>query len=56
MDFGDDIETLYIHQNIDIISKKKIKYYEYQLTVLNTIFVITIYFNTFATIHTCFFS
>jgi hypothetical protein len=38
MDFGEDIETLYIKENIDIISKKKIKYYEYQLAVLNTFF------------------
>lgn len=39
IDFGDDIETLYIQESIDIISmKKEIKYYKYQLDVINNIF------------------
>lgn len=39
MDFGDDIETLYVIKDDDIMSmKKQIKYYEYQFDILNTFF------------------
>lgn len=39
MEFGNDIETLLIQENIDIISmKKQIKFYEYQLNCINNIF------------------
>lgn len=38
MDFGEDLETLYIKENIDTIyMKKKIKYYEYQINGINNL-------------------
>ena len=38
MEFGEDLETLYIKENIDTIyMKKKIKYYEYQINGINNL-------------------